>query len=124
MVTVSVFLLKFISRVFPFVSGALEKRLVTKGESERLLRKEGVKKKRGFEFGSVFLLTKTARLFDTECVLLERNLPPKYLLQIKTGYWVLILMKYFVSIHTRSPHPQPVSAPKLFHVCEHFSSSY
>lgn len=33
-------------------------------------------------------------------------------------------MTYFVSIHTRSPHPQPVSPPKLFHICEHFSSSY
>lgn len=36
MVTVSVFFFspKFISRVFPFVSGALEKRVVTKGEPE------------------------------------------------------------------------------------------
>lgn len=71
MVSVSVFLPKFISRVFPFVSGALEKRLVTKEESERLLCKKGVKKRRGFEFGSVFPLTKTAPLLDTGCVLLE-----------------------------------------------------
>lgn len=105
MVTVSVFLPKFISRVFPFVSVALEKRLVTKEESERLLRKEGVKKRRGFEFGNVFPLTKTAPLFDAECVLLKQNLPPKYLLQIKRGYWVLITMTYFVSICTKSPHP-------------------
>lgn len=44
------FSLKFISRVFPFVSGALEKRVVTKGEPERLLHREGVREMRGFEF--------------------------------------------------------------------------
>lgn len=42
MVTVPVFLPKFISRAFPFVSGALDKRLVTKAESERLLCNEDV----------------------------------------------------------------------------------
>lgn len=42
MVTVSVFLPKFISRAFPFVSDALDKRLVTKAESERLLCNEDV----------------------------------------------------------------------------------
>lgn len=51
MVTVSVFFSpKFISRVFPFVSCALEKRVVTKGEPERLLHREGVREMRGFEF--------------------------------------------------------------------------
>lgn len=89
MVTVSVFLPKFISRVFPFVSSALEKRLDTKEESERLLCKEGVKKRRGFEFGSVFPLTKAASLFDTDCVLLEQNPPLNSFYRSKqvTGYW-------------------------------------
>lgn len=98
--------------------------MVTKGQPERLFCREGVKKMRGCEFGSVFLPTETVPLLDTKCMLLELNPPSKYLLQIKTGYWVAIIMTYFVTIHIRSPHQWPVSPPKLFSTCEHFSSSY
>lgn len=39
-------------------------------------------------------------LFDTACELMQWNPPPKYVLQIKLGYWVLITMTYFVGEYT------------------------